>query len=229
MHTFMDAKLMAKLLRQALAERQIEINHSDSLELVARQFGVANWNILSARIDAAAAPLHEGAPDGWLRSGKGAPYYRVGVEPGRGAWIESRHEIGDAIREDDFCTLMQSVNAAEFRGKRLRLATELKAEGVAGGVTTWFRIDGPNGSLRFENLERYQVGGPLRGSTDWHGRAIVLDVPAEATTLNYGFFLRGTGRGWARGFTLEAVGDEMPVNTPDGGTLERPRNLGFGA
>jgi hypothetical protein len=47
MHSFMDAKLMAKLLRQALAERSIEITHSDSLELISRQFGVANWNVLS--------------------------------------------------------------------------------------------------------------------------------------------------------------------------------------
>ena len=39
MHTFLDSKAMAKALRTALAERQIDITHSDSLELVARQFG----------------------------------------------------------------------------------------------------------------------------------------------------------------------------------------------
>lgn len=46
-----DAKAMAKTLREALAARDVTITHSQSLEIVARQFGLANWNILSAKID----------------------------------------------------------------------------------------------------------------------------------------------------------------------------------
>lgn len=228
MHTYLDAKLMAKLLRQALAERKLDVSHSDSLELVARQFGVANWNILSARIETDSAPRTEGAPDGWIKAGKNLSFYRIGAEAGRGAWIESRSGLNDTIREDDFCTVMQSVNAAAYRSRRLRLSTDLRSE-AAGGVSIWFRIDGPNGSLRFENLQRYTEGGPLRGDADWTPRNIVLDVPREATTLNYGFMLMGSGRGWARGFALDEVDDSVPVNTPDGGTLEGPRNLGFNA
>jgi 2-hydroxychromene-2-carboxylate isomerase len=52
MHTFLDSKAMARALRSALAERQIDISHSDSLELVARQFGFDDWNMLAARIEA---------------------------------------------------------------------------------------------------------------------------------------------------------------------------------
>jgi len=66
MHTFLDSKAMAKALRAALADRQIDITHSDSLELVAREFGFANWNMLAARIDAAQADELE-LPSGWLR------------------------------------------------------------------------------------------------------------------------------------------------------------------
>jgi len=50
--TFKDAKSMAKTLRQAIAARNVEISHSTALEIVARQFGYENWNILAARIDA---------------------------------------------------------------------------------------------------------------------------------------------------------------------------------
>ncbi|WP_267922696.1 glyoxalase superfamily protein [Methylobacterium sp. C25] len=39
MQTSQDPKAMAKTLRQALAERGIDISHSDSLECVARQLG----------------------------------------------------------------------------------------------------------------------------------------------------------------------------------------------
>ncbi|MBY2999234.1 glyoxalase superfamily protein [Rhizobium leguminosarum] len=55
MRDFRDAKLMAKTLRQALADRDISLTHSETLEIVARQFGLDQWNILSAKIDAAGA------------------------------------------------------------------------------------------------------------------------------------------------------------------------------
>lgn len=51
MRTHQDAKAMAKAMRSALAEREVTISHSEALEIVARQFGLANWNILSAQID----------------------------------------------------------------------------------------------------------------------------------------------------------------------------------
>jgi len=40
---------MAKLLRSELSARKIEIAHSVSLEIVAKQFGVNDWNTLAAK------------------------------------------------------------------------------------------------------------------------------------------------------------------------------------
>lgn len=53
MRDFRDAKVMAHALRNALKVKAVEITHSESLELIAKAFGYANWNILSARIEAA--------------------------------------------------------------------------------------------------------------------------------------------------------------------------------
>jgi ATP-dependent Clp protease adapter protein ClpS len=53
MRDFRDAKMMARALRAALKNRAIETTHSDSLELIAKAFGCDNWNILSAKIEAA--------------------------------------------------------------------------------------------------------------------------------------------------------------------------------
>ena len=50
MRDFTDAKAMAKSLRATLAQQGIELSHAQSLELVARQFDLPDWNILSARI-----------------------------------------------------------------------------------------------------------------------------------------------------------------------------------
>ena len=51
MRDFRDAKLMAKTLRQAMAARNLDLTHSEALEIVARQFGFDQWNILSAKLD----------------------------------------------------------------------------------------------------------------------------------------------------------------------------------
>lgn len=50
MRSYRDAKAMAKAMREALAERKLDIQHSEALEIVARQFGLDTWNILSAKI-----------------------------------------------------------------------------------------------------------------------------------------------------------------------------------
>lgn len=54
MRTYLDAKAMAKAMREALAESNIHVPHSRALEIVARQFGFASWNVLSAKIEAEA-------------------------------------------------------------------------------------------------------------------------------------------------------------------------------
>ena len=65
MRTFLDAKAMAKAMREALAESKVEISHSRALEVVARQFGLQSWNVLSAKIDEAGSmATGEGAGDG---------------------------------------------------------------------------------------------------------------------------------------------------------------------
>jgi ATP-dependent Lon protease len=50
MRTYKDAKAMAKSLRELLAIRNVSVSHSDCLEIVAQQFGFADWNTLSSKL-----------------------------------------------------------------------------------------------------------------------------------------------------------------------------------
>jgi hypothetical protein len=50
MRDFRDAKVMARILRGALAAKGLTITNSQSLELVAEMFGAADWNTLAAAI-----------------------------------------------------------------------------------------------------------------------------------------------------------------------------------
>jgi ATP-dependent Lon protease len=48
MRDFRDAKTMAQTLRESLTGKAVAISHSESLELVSKMLGVADWNTLSA-------------------------------------------------------------------------------------------------------------------------------------------------------------------------------------
>src|SRR5262245_52910766 len=52
MRDFRDAKTMAQTLRESLSTKAVTISHSESLELVSKMFGVADWNTLSAMLKA---------------------------------------------------------------------------------------------------------------------------------------------------------------------------------
>lgn len=228
MHSYMDSKLMAKLLRQALAEREIDVSHSDCLELVARQFGVANWNILSARIDSALNG-QLALPQGWIRTGDSHHSYRSGLDPQSGvALIENlpdQNRLGDGA----FCTLMQSVSAEPYLGRRIRLIGEIRTDNAPQGGTIWLRIDGENArNLRFDNLEGHgDDKGVVKGTSDWVTREIVFDVPDEAASVHFGFFLKGMGRCQARRFALDIVDDSVAVTSKRTNYPQRPVNMDF--
>ncbi len=71
MRDYRDSKIMAKALREALAARDVSIQHSEALEIVAGQFGVANWNILSAQIQ------REHERDGAIAFEQAVPIVRI--------------------------------------------------------------------------------------------------------------------------------------------------------
>ena len=50
MRDYRDAKAMAQAVRAFLADHGVKITNSQSLELMAKAFGVADWNTLAAAI-----------------------------------------------------------------------------------------------------------------------------------------------------------------------------------
>lgn len=50
MRSYIQAKAMARSLRGSLAARNVSLSHSDCLEIVARQFGFRDWNVLASKI-----------------------------------------------------------------------------------------------------------------------------------------------------------------------------------
>ena len=66
MRDFRDAKTMAQTLRQSLTAKSVTVSHSESLELVSKMLGAADWNTLSALIRSGqreAAPAEAARPE----------------------------------------------------------------------------------------------------------------------------------------------------------------------
>jgi hypothetical protein len=61
MRDFSHAKAMARTLRAAVAAQGLKITIGQSLELIAKVVGVADWNTLAAAIRAAVPPSPNGA------------------------------------------------------------------------------------------------------------------------------------------------------------------------
>jgi hypothetical protein len=224
MHTFLDSKAMAKALRTALAERQIDITHSDSLELVARQFGFDDWNTLAARIEAGRPRK---LPHGWhIHHGAGYPLFEAGADPNDPGSVTIVSISSPDVVGQNFATLMQSISAEDYRGRTLRLTADLRGDDVGYG-TLWMRVDPQGGgkSLRFDNMLMREKDGALSGRFGWTERSIVLEVPDEAGTIHYGPMLKGSGQLWARNLRLDTV----PATTATTDTRNFPRRpTGFG-
>ena len=102
----------------------------------------------------------------------------------------------------------------------LLIAANAHAELPAG-----WSIDGPGDQiLGFDNRE----SRPVTGTREWRLYEGVLDVPASATNIAFGFLLHGSGELWADGFRLEPVSGAVPLTVPDNGVRPlEPRNLNF--
>ncbi|MBB4007116.1 glyoxalase superfamily protein [Allorhizobium taibaishanense] len=244
MHSYRDAKRMAKILENSLREKNLTISHGESLDLIARQFGMADWNILSARLKRQEAADERRLQElqSWYFLAEYPEEFDYGgdVNPfgcGRHAALihytrtaSSRYRTPQRV----FATLMQTVSAVPFAGKRLRVSADLATQAVSLGATIWVRVDqSPGHVLAFDNLQHH-ANGWLFGDNDWTRRSIVIDVPGEGSReLFFGFFLKGSGSVWAADFSVSIVDSDVSLTKEPAGANRRelnwlvPNNLDF--
>jgi hypothetical protein len=90
-----------------------------------------------------------------------------------------------------FGTVMKTIDAAPFRGKKARLAARIKGDDVRGWAGIWLRVDGADGKpVAFDNMQNRA----LRGTVGWARHEVILDVPASAQKIAFGALLSGAGR-----------------------------------
>ena len=166
-------------------------------------------------------------PNGWFPAGSNPSEYEMGTD-------NSTFQNGEACafikskspKENQFGTLMQTISAENYLGERLMLSGYIKSEDVEGWSGMWMRIDGEsNQQLGFDNMQDRAI----KGTTDWKKYEIVLDIPSNSKTINYGVLLGGDGEVWFDNFELKEVDKSVPLTSlkKENKIPSQPVNLDF--
>ena len=160
---------------------------------------------------------------GWVLAGSAPQDYHVGYDGNSGVFskISARLSLKPDAKGDGFGTVMQTISAENYRGKRLRFSALLRPRGVDSGAGLWFRVDAADGRvLAFDNMQ----SRPVLGTQNWNRYNVVLEVPEGGQRLAYGVLLIGKGTVGIDELQFDVVGND--VATTDMMTLPKaPVNL----
>jgi RNA polymerase sigma factor (sigma-70 family) len=173
-------------------------------------------------------------PEGWFAVGSNPDDYEMVTDRkvAHGGKASARMKA-KADEPKGFGTLMQSFEANDYRGKRLRLSAYVKTDQVEDQAALWVRIDSKDKTVGFDNMN----GRPIKGTTEWTRFDIVLDVPEKSVSINFGLLLAGKGQAWVDDFRFEVVGQdvkttnlleqEIDIEAQDRTFPNKPVNLDF--
>jgi C-terminal processing protease CtpA/Prc len=111
-----------------------------------------------------------------------------------------------------FGNLMQSFDAAAYRGKRVRLRAAVRAEvaGFRNQAQLWLRVDRKDDQPGFFD----NMGDRPIGRKEWRDYEIVGDVAEDAVAISLGLILVGNGRAWLDAVSFEVIGKAGEGNEP---------------
>lgn len=163
--------------------------------------------------------------DGWFLAGNKPKSYSISLDKSvykTGGSSASLESIDKKI--EGFGTLMQTCSAADYLGKRIKMTAYIKSQKVSQWAGMWLRVDSKAQKvLSFDNMQNR----PIKGDNDWTLYEIVLDVPEESGTLNFGVLLSETGKVWLDNVSFVVV-DKLEPKTAKENLLTKPSNLDFG-
>lgn len=160
-----------------------------------------------------AANAESPLPSGWQRqaalgadractAGIESPIDHIGSRLRRSLTVECARTTGGSM------SVMQTIAADEYRGKRMRFAARVRADKVRGWSGLFMRVNSADARvIAFDDMSTR----PLRGTLDWREVQVILDVEPAATIISFGLRLsEGTGQVWAEGFRFEEVAADDP-------------------
>ncbi|WP_414042605.1 helix-turn-helix domain-containing protein [Macrococcus sp. EM39E] len=151
---------------------------------------------------------------GWLLTGTTAHLYETKIDhkvfhSGQKSALLSSSKEESEYNDNTFGTLMQSISAEKYRGKRIKFSAFVKTE-EADKCGVWARIDDAKYDiLQFDNM----MDRAIIGTNEWNYYSVVLDVSEQAEAMHFGVILVGKGKVWLDQFKIEEV--DLTVKNTD--------------
>lgn len=148
--------------------------------------------------------FEEGAPSltGWqFRAMTGFAFALDSADAHEGRWAARVMGQGGGA-PGAFGNLLQRLDAAPYRGRRVRYRAWMRTELAAGAnrAGLWLRVDRPGGVIGFfDNME----ARPITGRTGWTQYEITGEVARDAEAVFVGALLIGEGQAWVDAASLE--------------------------
>lgn len=155
----------------------------------------------------AAAP--EPLPAPWQLAGKDPKKFTAGVDQADG--VKGAKFIDNTSGDDKaWGALTQAISTQNYVGQRVRFRARVRTQDVSGWAGLWMRVDTHSRQqAAFYNSQ----DKPIKGTSDWQERSVVLDVPQDAAMIVFGVIDSGKGRVWIDQLALETVGQDVPVDS----------------
>ena len=100
--------------------------------------------------------------------------------------------------------LLQRLEAAPYRGKRVRVRAAVRVEGEGTLAYAWLTYGKQGGGLSPLVVVDTMADRPIR-SPEWTEIELVGEIPEGAATVGYGFSVVGDGRAWFDSVSIETV------------------------
>jgi hypothetical protein len=186
-----------------------------------------SWLVAALGTVLLVAGAHAAQIEGWILAGSDPTSYEIVRDASvmRGGKPSGR--LASTSKPKGFGTMMQCIDAADYRGKRIRFSGFVKAKDVTDWAGLWMRVDGPGSppqTLAFDNMQ----GRPIKGTLDFVSYNVVLDIGTDAAEICFGILLSGEGTVWLNSAQFEPVPTSVPVtNNMSLKQSKAPKNLGF--
>jgi len=186
------------------------------------------WMIISIGLESCINEL----PKDWFKAGSEPENYKIDLDYSivqngkKSVFIESIE-----MNIDEFGTLMQTCSAKEYLGKKVKMTGFIKTENVTDWVGMWLRID-PVKTISNEYFDN-MANRPIKGNTNWTKYEIILDIPTNSNSMNFGVLLKGSGKVWIDNLSFDIIGNSMKKFNDSlnigisNKLLSKPKNLDF--
>lgn len=148
----------------------------------------------------------------WLKGGDSNRLFRVRND--KQVFVKGRSSLRLAAKratDEQYAFMYNRRLADTYRGKRIRVAAQLRVEGVTGRSILFANVY-KQGGKESQRLYGWTAANADLSNDGWQQLEILIEIPEVAEEFAFGFQQWGSGKTWADDFQVDIAPDEVPLD-----------------